>query len=316
MTSGEPHTGAVTGANSVRPSPDSGVEPAPIMIPPNASIALCSTVGLQSAAFSSRKGFNLPGFAELLNSRQGVFAFTAFDQQWDLGPYDKLHIYTDEHYYERLCGIKQEQRGFDYAIAITSDDLERSVFNTHDEERGVGIITVSHYWDYIPPGGSLQRYLAFLVLCETLCLVGRYQFEHSRPAYCLFDMCRNKRDLSLCLTRPKIEPACEKELRTAGFRDEHLDAATAILTYVGTPSLPQIAISGIREPGAGFMLGVATTLGTAVLITVAVTAAEIVLAISAFLWLGGLYFIALRDRPKASKRAGRLRRLRNLLSRA
>lgn len=315
MTLDESHSAEVTSIDGRRPSPDSGVEPALLEIPPKASVALCSTLGLQSAAFSSRSGFNLPLFVEQLNSLQSVFVFTAFDQKWDLGPYDKLHIYTDEHYYEKLCEIKQEQRGLDYAIAITSDDLERSVFNTHDEARGVGIITVSHYWDYIPPGGSLQRYLAFLVLCEALCLIGRYQFEHSRPAYCLFDMCRNKRDLTLCLTRPKIEDTCEKELRAAGFTDEQVDAANAILTYVGTPSLRQIAISGIREPGAGFLLGVATTLGAAILITVAVTAAEIVFAVSAVLWVAGLYFIALRGRPKVAKRTSRFKRLRILLSR-
>jgi len=299
-----------------RPSPDTGVGPTRITVPPKPRVALCSTQGLETAAFSSRRGFSLTRFAELLNSLQTCFEYTAFDQQWVLGPYDKLHIYTDEHYYERLGIIKGEQRGYDYAIAITSDDLERSVFNTHDETRGLGIITLSHYWDYIPPGGSLQRYLAFLVLCETLCLIGHYQFEHSRPAYCLFDMCRNKRDLTLCLTRPKIEAACEQDLRAAGFADEHIDAANSILTYVGTPSLRQIATSGIREPGAGFMLGVAMTLGAAILITVAVTIAEIAFAVSAALWLVALYFIALRGRPKVPKRTGRLKRLRILLSRS
>lgn len=309
--------GAITDTMSedgARPSPDAGTQPVPIAIPAKVSIALCSTVGLNSAAFLSRKQFELARFAELLNSLQDCFEFTAFDQQWNLGKYDELHIYTDEHYYMRLREAKAEQH-YDYAIAITNDDLERSVFNTHRELEGIGIITVSHYRDYTPPGGTLQRYLAFLVLCETLCLVARYQFEHSRQSHCLFDMCRNKHDLTSCLSRPHIEATCEKDLRTAGFSDEQIDAAYSILAYVGTPSWPQIALSGIREPGAGFILGVATTLGAAILITVCVTAAEALFAASAAVWLLGLYFLALRGRPRGPRRAGRLKRLRILLSR-
>ncbi len=299
--------------DAVRPSPDTGAQPVRVEIPAKVSIALCSTVGLDSAAFLSRKQFELPRFVEMLNSLQGCFEFTAFDKQWDLGKYDKLHIYTDEHYYAKLRGVKKEQK-YDYAIALTNDDLERAVFNTHREFEGVGVITVSHYLDYTPPGGTLRRYLAFLVLCETLCLVGQYQFEHSRQSHCLFDMCLDKRDLTSCLSRPQIEATCEKGLRTAGFSDQHIDSAYAILAYVGTPSWPQIVLSGIREPGAGFVLGIAATLGTAILITVCVRAAEALFAASAVIWLSALYVMALRGRPRGPRRTGRLRRLRILLS--
>jgi hypothetical protein len=304
----------VTEHDDPRPSPDTGARPPFVVIPEPVRILLCSTLGLDATPYPSRKRFDLVGFSEILNGLQGTYQFVPHDAKWDLGRYDQLHIYTDEHYYRELRRAKTD-RGVDYAIAITTDDLERAVFNTHKELEGIGIITVSRYLDYLPPGGSLQRYLAFLVLCETMCLAGKWQFEHSRHARCLFDMCRNKSDLTLCLSRPHIDDDCEAALRSAGFKESHISDAYKILGYVGTPSWSQIVIGGIREPGAGFVLGVAATLGSAILIAVSVTAAEALFAGSALVWLATLGFIAGRSSPRRPQQASRLRKLGIRLSR-
>ncbi|HEY3946542.1 MAG TPA: hypothetical protein VGL78_15045 [Solirubrobacteraceae bacterium] len=302
------------GDDGVQPSPDTDAQPALVHIPDKVGVALFSTIGLNTVSGRSRKGFALTEFAESLNGLQDAFEFTGFDKQWNLDEYDELHIFTNEHYYDRLRGAKAEQH-YDYAIAITSDDLEQSVFNVHREGEGIGIITVSHYEEYLPPGGSFQRYLAFLVLCETLCLAGKYQFEHSRQSHCLFDMCENKHDLIACLSRPQIELRCERNLRKAGFGDGQIEAAYAILRYVGSPSWTQIAISGVREPGAGFALGVATTLAAAIIISASPVAAEAVCAGAAMVWLVTLYVTAVRGRPRMRRPSGRLRRFRIRLSR-
>lgn len=304
----------MTPNDGVRPSPDTDVQPVAVPIPAKIRIALYSTLGLNAASYLSRKQFDFGRFAEMLNSLQDSFEFTAFDSQWDLRDYDELHIYKDDRYFDRLREAKAEHK-YTYAIVITANDLERSVFNTHRELEGIGIITVSHYLEYLPPAGTLRRYLAFLVLCETLCIVGRYQFEHSQQSCCLFDMCRNKRDLTQSLSRPQIESGCEAALEAAGFSEKHIDDAYAILSYVGTPSWPQIAFSGIREPGAGFIAGITATLGAAILLTVCVTAAEAVFAATGVLWVVMIYFMALRGRPKGPRRTGRLKRFRILLSR-
>jgi hypothetical protein len=286
--------------NSIRPSADSGIPPTCQTIPETVTVALCSCDKLDSVPFPSRRKFSLERFAVTLNGLQSSFRFVAVDAKWNLGIYDKTHIYSNSRYGDKLKDAMHE-RHCPFAIVITTEDLEDTVFNAHKEDEGWGIITTSRYVDYLPPGSSLFRYLAYLVLCETLCLVGKYQFEHARHAHCLFDMCRNKRDLTQCLSRPSVEQECQDRLRDAGFSDTHLQDVYEILTFVGMSSVPQMLTRGVTEPGASFLLGVAATLATAITVTICVTLAEALFAGVALFWVLWLFVLAGRGRPQRPK---------------
>jgi len=276
------------------------------------TIGLVSVRGLDSVPFATGRKFKLDRFVETLNDLQDSFEFVCEDDHWDLGTYDATHLYRNERYFKRLVETR-ERRDWDAAIAITAEELENGVFNVHRESACVGVVTANRFKDYLPPGGTLYRYLAYLVICETLCLLARRQFEHREYKLCLFDMCERKSDLKDCLAAPTIHPDCLVRLRTA-FHEPQIDDVYKILGYVGTSSLWKLVMRGVSEPGSGFLLGAIVALATSVVVELSVAAALIVAAGVMVLFLVVMWHKAVRGRPRRPKRAGKVKRWRLLLS--
>ncbi|MFC1678715.1 hypothetical protein ACFL2T_00650 [Elusimicrobiota bacterium] len=157
-----------------------------------------------------------------------------------------------------------------FGIALTHHQLEDNSFNRHDEKVGVGIVTIHGARHFIPSGKTLQQYLSFLVLCEAFCLVGETDFEHSgRVDYCLFDLCTDKDDLGLCLTKSYIDKTCRERLaRAGGFTEGQVAEAEKILDYTRSIDHSFALKKGLGHPVSSLLAGllagcfVGTTIST------------------------------------------------------
>jgi hypothetical protein len=286
---------------------------APPVVTSTRTVGLVSMRGLDCVPFATGRKFKLDRFVETLNELQGSFEFICEDDHWEFGTYDATHLYRNERYFERLVQTRQ-RRDWDAAIAITAEELQNGVFNTHRESASVGVITANRFKEYLPPGGTLYRYLAYLVMCETLCLLARRQFEHREYKLCLFDMCEKKSDLKDCLAAPTIHADCLTRLRSAGITEQQIDDVYKILGYVGTSSLGKLVTRGVSEPGSGFLLGGVVALAASVVVALSISAALIVASGVMLLFLFVMWHKAVRGRPRRPKRAGKVKRWRLLLS--
>jgi hypothetical protein len=202
--------------------------------------------------------FKLSRLAAKLNRKQKVFEFHVVKHvvsHQEMGDYDLPHAYSDEHMFDLIRAITCKA-GYQNGVGITHQRLEAVRFNSHDRTRyDVGIITIDGAAKYIPMGRTLSKYVAYLLLCEALCIVGRTHFEHPEVFHCIFDECYLKEDLRECLRRAVIENGCKEKLTLAGFGDDDLEGAMSILNYVRRPSLIHAIRQSIDSPISGFFIG-------------------------------------------------------------
>lgn len=165
-----------------------------------------------------------------LNSLQTLFHYQVIDPPLILGEYDERHLYNDQTYYDAIAK-RIANSPIKWGIAIVSEELQEGSFNRHNEVTGCGVITVKHYKEYIPNGHSLDQYLAFLILCESFCIVCGQHLEHHMRCYCLFDMCDDKHDLIECIRKSFIHEDCEQKIFAAGFTHEDFSEAEKILSF-------------------------------------------------------------------------------------
>lgn len=230
-------------------------------------ILLCTLGGFEDTA--SRQRDYWPGlrlFVDSLNSSQSLFEFKSNDLELslDAGGEDLLHGYTADHFYNCLSRQINSFAEIHCAIGLTHTPLEQGEFNHHDQQRGLGVITIESYQQYIPKTGSLRRYLAYLVFCEAFCLAGRHQYEHEDHRRCLFDLCREKPELEDCLTEPQICGECKKKLRDSGFSDDEIASVEHALQQIAKPPIGSAISSAMKRPtvnmvaGAGLAVAAAT----------------------------------------------------------
>lgn len=198
---------------------------------------------------------SLKSLANDLNriKNQKLFSFHAVAEKVPLPNRTLPHGYTLRSLYA-LIKDKIKGTGYSFGIGITHEVLEDARFNWHDQKSGIGVITTDQSEVYNPVGRTLYQYLAYLVLCEALCITGKTQFEHSGRNYCLFDMCMEKSDIKKCLTNPFIH--CTEKLKEAGFTDEDIESANGILAYVKRLRFTDVLQHVFTKPIVGILIGI------------------------------------------------------------
>lgn len=233
--------------------PDLGsVEQRPI------EVVLFAFNGFEDTAARQRDGWQgLRAFATWLNAGQDLFEFKAAEPELVLkaGSQDGLHAVTASHYYDCLSQQLDSYADIECGIGLTHQPLDGNEFNHHDQRRGVGVITIEGYQQYIPETGSLDRYLAYLTFCEAFCLAGRQQYEHAQHWKCLFDLCGDKPELEDCLRFPRICGRCRKRLSDSGFSDASVTAVEEFLQRSAKPAIGSALASALRRPTVSLLAG-------------------------------------------------------------
>lgn len=201
-------------------------------------------------------------FTEWLNESQSLFAFKHAESETRVTE-DLLHGFTAKASFDCLSGQLKNLVDVSCGIGLTDSPLELGVFNHHDESRGVGVVTFEVYKQYVPETASLERYLAYLVLCEAFCLAGRKQFEHAEHRECLFDLCGNKLEFTDCLVHPHICTECKKELVASGFEAELVASVEKFLFSLAKPRPGSAFNAVMRRPASAMLVGSLVAIVTA-----------------------------------------------------
>jgi len=257
-------------------------------------IVLIQVEGLELVRIRGQEKIDLNAIAQRLNRLQKLFSYEVIGPTIRLGEYTSTHGYLDETYHRTMEARIQNSR-FKWAIAITPEELEEGSFNRHSGNKGLGIITTESYQNYIPPGSTLHQYLAYLILCESFCIVGGVDLEHQEKRYCLFDRCHKKMDLIECLRQPHIHEDCREKLLTLGYDVADLEQAENILKFVKAPNRWHRLGQFIQEPFQGLILGLAIGILTN-LITKLDTTLVLVITIGLFAFSFISFVIYLQDR--------------------
>jgi len=219
--------------------------------------------GFGDAADRQHDGWlGLRFFTEWLNEGQELFNFQHTEYETRVTE-DLPHGFTAKASFDCLSQQLENLVDISCGIGLTDSPLELGVFNHHDESRGVGVVTFEVYKQYIPETASLERYLAYLVLCEAFCLAGRQQFEHEEHRKCLFDFCGNKLEFTDCLVHPHICTQCKKELVASGFEDHLVESVEKLLFSLAKP-WPGSAFNAVmRRPASAMLVGSLVAIVTA-----------------------------------------------------
>jgi hypothetical protein len=237
-----------------------------------------------------------------INSLQTLFSYEMVNLPLSLGDYDKLHIYSNRLYFNTMAQ-RIEASELEYAICIVAEELEDSSFNKHNKEDwigqrqnrdfagmpeddqskkygkelGLGVITVEDYKSYTPKGVKLDQYLAYLILCESFCIVSHQHLEHSVRKYCLFDMCHDKKDLITSLRQAYIHDECNEKLIEIGFNEKDINEAYKILAYVRKQNMGYIYLKLLNDPRISVTLGLVLGLSINILTQNYIVLSEILL---------------------------------------
>jgi hypothetical protein len=194
-----------------------------------------------------------------LNSSKDCFQYVMLHDTIESDQeYDGVHCYTNDFYFNHL-NVKRSQSqksNIRFMIGVTHDGLDGDRFNVHDQVSGFGMVTMHDNEKYKPAGMSLEQYLAYLILCESFCLVGAKHYEHHKRLFDVFDECKDKQDFRKCLEKVKISPISRTKLIEDGFP---VQAGERILQYTRRISpvqvLKQLGQSSIITLIAGAVLG-------------------------------------------------------------
>jgi hypothetical protein len=215
----------------------------------------------------SREDIPLKRVINKLNSLQTLFQYKIVNPPMSLDEYDLRHLYSDKIYFETMAH-RIEKSPLKWAITIVSEELEDGSFNRHNQEAGFGVISVKHYKEYLPSGRNLDQYLAFLILCESFCLVSGQHLEHHLRKFCLFDICDDKNDLIECIRISFIHEACKTKIIDAGFKESDILEAEKILAFVRKPDTFYKINKFISSPLISLQIGIFLGLLPSLLLTV------------------------------------------------
>lgn len=201
-------------------------------------------------------GINYRKLARKVNSLQTTFRYVVVSPAvTDLGIKDELHVYT----YNRLFSlIKSHLEGTEckFGVGIIHERLEKDAFNHHSVDERVGVITVRDYEEYIPFGRSKEQYVTYLLICETLCLIGGVDFEHQENRNCLFDWCIEKPHFRQCMEFAIIDKFCTARLTREGcFTQNEITDAHKILDYTARANINEIAKEALSNPFTNLFIG-------------------------------------------------------------
>lgn len=226
----------------------------PVTLRP-AKVMLYPFNGFGDAADRQHDGWlGLRFFTEWLNESQELFDFQHTEFETRVTE-DLPHGFTAEASFDCLSRQLENLVDISCGIGLTDSPLEQGVFNHHDESRGVGVVTFEVYKQYVPETASLERYLAYLVLCEAFCLAGRRQFEHKEHRKCLFDFCGNKLEFTDCLDHPHICTECKKELVSSGFEPDLVESVDKFLFSLAKPRPGSAFNAVMRRPAPAMLVG-------------------------------------------------------------
>jgi hypothetical protein len=169
------------------------------------------------------------------------------------------HNYSHAQHFSLL-----KQKEGKYKIGITQDAITANCFNAQDISNPnnlVGIVTTDDIEKFNVKGRSECQYLAYLVLCVTICLLANEDLESShenkQDKYCLFDPCRGRDKLTSCLKVPHICKECLAHLdNNELLSKEQIEDAEAILEFVKQKSLNEALSSTVNMRYMGLLLGV------------------------------------------------------------
>ena len=223
-------------------------------------VAVYDFDGFQDAAIRQRDGWaDLRSFLDWLNDGQELFEFRAHDVELTIHDEDRklLHGFSAKQFYSCLAQQKSVFSDTGCVIGLTHTPLEKGEFNHHDTVKGVGVITIEGYQQYIPEMGTLQRYLAYLIFCEAFCLAGRQQYEHPEHRKCLFDLCSYKPELEDCLRSPGICSICKDRLTgpDSGFDWLNILSVEKFLRDLAKPAFGFSLAATLRRPSANLIAG-------------------------------------------------------------
>ncbi|MCK5020825.1 MAG: hypothetical protein KAS32_27635 [Candidatus Peribacteraceae bacterium] len=191
------------------------------------------------------------------NKHQKLFEYRVLEGRESLlGDMDKLHCYSDEQCFAAVKSVlKGTGYNDDYGIGITSQEIEENAFNRHNHLSGAGMVTTCDAEEYKPLSVPLEKFMTYLILCESCCIAGSTHFEHEFKHSCLFDICRKKKEITKCIDESKICAHCETELSAAGFKDSDIEEIKKLLFYIKKPDILYGIKKGLNNPFAGFLGG-------------------------------------------------------------
>jgi hypothetical protein len=170
----------------------------------------------------------------------------------------------DKHNYshaQHFSLLKQKQGK--YKIGITQNAITENCFNAQDISNTnnlVGIVTTDDMEKFNVKGRSKRQYLAYLVLCVTICLLAGEDLEEGHEikpdGLCLFDPCRGRDKLTRCLKEPHICRECLAHLDNNGLlSNEQIEDAKSILKFVKHKSFKEAFMSTVSMRYMGLLFG-------------------------------------------------------------
>lgn len=215
------------------------------------------------------KSVDVNDLAIKLNSLQDVFDFNALGTPLNIGPRDDLRGHKLDTIFDGISK-RNETVKQGLAIGIISSRLEDSSWNRHDEDNGVGVITIKDYENYLPIGKNVDQYLMYLLLCESFCLETKTHLEHEQPYQCLFDLCGDdeKNEFIESLNNPHIHTnaegsgrdGCWEKLLGFGYSEDDLNNVGKALNYINRRSFLGFVASVSKSPLAGYYIGIIISL--------------------------------------------------------
>ena len=202
-----------------------------------------------------RDELDLAHLAKQLNSKQ-----TANEPRFEFAvalavPLPKRkgrRLYEDTEILPVVKNVLRNHGGYQYAIGITSAPLEENSFNRHscatgpEATRNAGIITIGDWKRYTPPGVSIEQYVAFLVMCESVCLHSGFE-EWTHKPECLFDLSNEKHDLIVSLLHADICKDCEEQDQLQKVT-EFLPNVRRVLRWVHRVSFASLVRDAVGKP--------------------------------------------------------------------
>ena len=218
-----------------------------------------------------RLQLDLHTLAQCLNKKQSIFNFAysedipteaignpTVDDQW----YDAKHLLT-------ILQSRIQTGTFDFIIGITRhkitvqgdsvNRIDRDYFSLSNMSNSSIISVNNSVTKYNSASKTLCQYVCFLIMCELLINLARFNLTHTSTDYCLFDECEDRSTIAQGIDNAYICPTCIAKLKSHTVSQHIIDAAQDVLKCCRRRSSNYAIIQTIKNSFA--MLAIGTCLG-------------------------------------------------------
>lgn len=115
-----------------------------------------------------------------------------------------------------------------YIIGITQKELDNNFFSDADDNYKIAIISLHESELYSPPF-KIEEYLKSEILLSIMLILAKMNIGHYDTLGCLFDFCKNKKDIVVKLHSGSICADCKARLMYYGLTEAELVSSQKIL---------------------------------------------------------------------------------------